>query len=98
VDNMLSSNGVIQWNVFFVRSVQDWEVVLVLAFFEELYSFRRRQGSDDYIWWIPSKRKKFEVSLFFQELSNSGGGVILFLGGVFGKLKSPLRVRFFFFF
>jgi hypothetical protein len=61
VDNMLSSNGVIQWNVYFVRSAQDWEVVLVLAFFEELYSFRRRQGSDDYIRWIPSKRKKFEV-------------------------------------
>jgi hypothetical protein len=32
-DNMSSTNGVIQWNVSFVRSVQDWEVDLVLAFF-----------------------------------------------------------------
>ena len=33
VDNMMSSNGVIQWNMSFVRLVQDWEILLVLAFF-----------------------------------------------------------------
>jgi hypothetical protein len=48
-DNMMSSNGVIQWNVSFVRSVQDWEVDLVLAFFGVLYSLRWRQGSEDCI-------------------------------------------------
>lgn len=30
-------------------------------------------------------RKKFEVGLFFHELSTLG--VLIFLGGVFGKLK-----------
>jgi len=33
VDNMMSSNGVLQWNVSFVKLVHDWEVDLVLAFF-----------------------------------------------------------------
>jgi len=49
VDNLLSSNGVIQWNVSFVRSVQDWEVDLVLEFFEVLYSLRWKQDSEDCI-------------------------------------------------
>jgi hypothetical protein len=67
--------------VSFVRSVQDWELDLVLAFFGVLYSLKWRQGSEDCIRWIPSKRKKFEVRPFFHELSTSWGGV-------FGKLKS----------
>jgi hypothetical protein len=33
VDNIQYSNGVIQWNMSFVRSIQDWEIDLVLAFF-----------------------------------------------------------------
>jgi len=59
--------------VSLVRSVQDWEVDLVLAFFGVLYSLRWRQGSEDCIRWIPSKRKKFEVRPFFHELSTLGG-------------------------
>jgi hypothetical protein len=53
--------------VSFFRSVQDWKVDLVLAFLEVLHSLR--QGSEDCIRWIPSKRKKFEVNSFFHELS-----------------------------
>jgi len=49
VDNMLFSNGVIQWNVSFVKAVQDWEVDLEFAFFGVLYSFRWRQDSEDCI-------------------------------------------------
>jgi hypothetical protein len=65
VDNMQISNGLIQWNVSFVRSVQDWEVDLVFAFFGVLNSLRWRPSDEDCIWWIPSKRKKFEVRSFF---------------------------------
>jgi hypothetical protein len=85
VDNMQFSNGVIHWNVSFVRSVQDWEVVWCLNFFFVLYSLRWSQHTKDCIWWIPSKRKKFKVRSFFHELSTSGGSFSL---DVFGKLKS----------
>jgi hypothetical protein len=40
----------------------------VLAFFGVLW----RQGSEDSIRWIPSKRKKLEVRLVFHELSTLG--------------------------
>jgi hypothetical protein len=71
------SNSVIQWNVSFLISVQDWEVDLVIVFSGLLYSFRLRQGGDDRIRWIPSKGMKFEVRLFFHELSFLGGSSFL---------------------
>ena len=33
-------NGVIQWNVPFSWTVQDWEVKVVMTFFGKLYAFR----------------------------------------------------------
>ncbi len=77
MDNLLSSNGVIQWNVSFVKAVQDWEVDLEFAFFGVLYSFRWRQDSEDCFRWTPSKRKRFEVRSFFHELSTLGGSSFL---------------------
>jgi hypothetical protein len=44
---------------------------VVLAFFGMLYSLKWRQGGEDCIRWIPSKRK-FKVRTFFHELSISG--------------------------
>jgi hypothetical protein len=38
----------------------------VIAFYDLLYSLKLRQGGEDRIWWIPSKRRKFEVRSFFQ--------------------------------
>jgi len=46
---MQFSNGGIQWNVSFIRSVIDWEVDLVIAFFDLLYSLMLRQGGEDCI-------------------------------------------------
>jgi hypothetical protein len=67
--------------VSFIRFAHDWEVDVVIAFFGVLYSHRWRQGDEDCVWWVPSKRKKFEVMSFSHELSSSG--VLLFLEGVF---------------
>jgi hypothetical protein len=58
----------------------------VLTFFCMLYSLRWRHDGEDCIWWIPSKRKKFEVRSFFHELSTSGDSS--FLGSIIWKLKS----------
>jgi hypothetical protein len=47
-------------HLFFTKLVLDWEVEVVTSFFELLYSHIIRQGGEDRICWIPSKRKKFE--------------------------------------
>jgi hypothetical protein len=53
--------------VSFIRFAHDWEVDVVIAFFGVLYSHRWRQGDEDCVWWVPSKRKKFEVMSFSHE-------------------------------
>jgi hypothetical protein len=55
VDNLQFREGNMHWNVTFTKPIQDWEVEVVLSFFERLYSFRLRQGDDDRIGWSASK-------------------------------------------
>jgi len=40
VDNLSVVGGVAQWNVLFTRYAQDWEVEMVMSFYEQLYSIR----------------------------------------------------------
>jgi hypothetical protein len=58
----------LQWDVIFMRLVQDWEVELVLSFFEQLYSLKLRHGEDDMMIWSLSKRSIFEVKSFYTRL------------------------------
>jgi hypothetical protein len=56
-----------------------------------LYSLRLKQGGEDKICWIPSKRKMFEVrSIMYSALMLAPH----FLGRAFGD-KASLRVAFF---
>jgi hypothetical protein len=34
VDNLAVHNGVIQWDVLFTRQIQDWEMDMILSFFD----------------------------------------------------------------
>ena len=68
VDHLQFHNGNIHWNIVFIGSVHDWKGEVVFVFFE-LDSQRVRQGSEDTICWIPSKRKSFEVKFYYQVLS-----------------------------
>jgi hypothetical protein len=68
VDHLQFHNGNIHWNIVFTRLVHDWEGEVIFVFFE-LYSQRVRQGSEDTICWILSKRKSFEVKFYYQVLS-----------------------------
>jgi hypothetical protein len=49
------------------------EVDLMIVFDDLMYFLRLRQGGEDRIWWIPSKRRKLEARSFFQVLSSLGG-------------------------
>lgn len=81
-NNMHFSNGNLQWNLSFIKFVQDWEVDLVIGFYDLWYSLNLRQGELDCIRWIPSKKRKFEVRSFFKSYLVRGD---LFLGKVFAK-------------
>jgi hypothetical protein len=48
-NNMQFSNGIIQWNVSFLRSIQDWEVDLAIVCFGKSYSLKWRQDGEDHI-------------------------------------------------
>jgi hypothetical protein len=61
VDNLAVQNGNIHWNVLFTRQFQDWEMEMVLSFFERLYSTSIRQGEGDKLVWNLSTRGFFEV-------------------------------------
>jgi hypothetical protein len=86
-------DGTIQWNVIFTRLVQDWEVEMVLSFFERLYSIQLRHGDEDRISWSPSNRSKFEVKSFYEVLTSQDGPS--FLWKSIWSVKSPSRVTFF---
>jgi hypothetical protein len=75
-DNMQYQDEIIQWNVIFTRSVQDWKLEMVLSFFEMLYSLQLRHGEEDRIGWSFSKRSKFEVKSFYKMLTSQGGPFI----------------------
>jgi hypothetical protein len=88
-ENMDIANGVIHWNVMFIRPVHDWEMEKVSRFFELLYSQQVKHGGVDKICWIPSKRKNFEVKSYYQVRVNS-----VLTDGPW-KSKAPSRVAFF---
>jgi hypothetical protein len=60
-DHMQIMNEEAHWNVPFCRVAQDLEVEVVVTFYAKLYETRRHAWGVDRIWWIPSKRKLFEV-------------------------------------
>jgi hypothetical protein len=73
VDNLVVHNGVTQWNVLFTRQIQDWEMEMILSFFERLYSTLVRHGQGDRLVWNPSKRGLFEARSYYEVLIRKNG-------------------------
>jgi hypothetical protein len=63
-DNHELMIGSHQWNVSFLHSLNDWEVEDLASFYSLLYSYMLG-GKADKIWWVPSRKKKFEVRSFY---------------------------------
>ena len=84
-DNFIWRNVIVEWNLIFVHSVQDWEVDVVSSFFEKLYSCKISHGNEDCIHWSPSKKGTFEVKMFYKALSSKI--MRCFHGRVFGTLR-----------
>jgi hypothetical protein len=92
-ENMAIVNGVIHWNVMFIRPIHDWEMEDMSRFFELLYSQQIRHGGVDKIYWIPSKRKIFEVKSYSKLKVNSEP--VDNPWKIIWKSKVPPRVAFF---
>jgi hypothetical protein len=72
-DNLVVHNGVIQWNVLLMRQIQDWEIEMVLSFFDRIYFTYVRHGEGDKLVWNPSKKGFFEVSSYYEVLIRRNG-------------------------
>jgi len=93
VDNLAVHNGNIHWNVLFTRQLQDWEMEMVLSFFERLYSTPIRQGEGDKLVWNLSTRSYFEVRSYYEALSRKDGPSFPWKN--IWCAKAPTRVAFF---
>ena len=69
-DNFDLVSGTRQWNVSFVRSLNDWEVDDLASLYGLLYSYNMDGGADK-IWWVPNRKEKFEVKSFYFILNHS---------------------------
>jgi hypothetical protein len=93
VDNLSVVDGVAHWNVVFTRYAQDWEVDMVLSFYERLYSNRIWHRAVDRLVWNLSKRGIFEVKTLYKALASQE--VVFFPWKSIWRVKSPKRVFFF---
>ena len=83
--NMEMLGGSNRWNVSFIREAHDWELEIFASFLQVLHSVRVRQGCEDRLWWISSKRGLFKVKpSFFPWLAMRVGA---FLGRVCGRRR-----------
>jgi hypothetical protein len=93
VDNLSVVGVVSQWNVLFTRYAQDWEVEMVMSFYEQLYSIRIRHGEVDRVEWNLSKKRSFAVKTFYKALVCHKAASFPWKG--IWRVKAPKRVAFF---
>jgi hypothetical protein len=92
VDNFDSLSGSHQWNVSFLRFLNDWEVKDLASFYSLLYSYNLGGGVDK-IWWFPNRNGKFEVRSFYNILISNVS--FPFPWKSIWCTKAPPRVAFF---
>ena len=57
-----------QWNTYFLIAAHDREMNLFTSLFTLLYSIRVRQGGEDRLYWISSRRELFDVRPYYNVL------------------------------
>ena len=81
------------WDIAFYRSIHDWELDVVAAFMELLYSCPIRRGHPDSLCWRPASRKIFQVHSYYSTLIQPVR--TYFPWRSVWKSKVPTRVAFF---
>ena len=92
-DLMMSANGVLFWDVRFVRGVHAWDLEAMSDFMVNIYGSPIRGRGEDKMCWIPSKIKGFLVSDYYRILA--GSAFFGFPWKSIWKQKIPSSVAFF---
>jgi hypothetical protein len=87
------SSGSLQWEISFVRAAHDRELDSVASFFTLLYSLSERREGVDRLWWIPSRKGKFDVRSFYSVLTRNV--VQPFPWKSIWRTKAPVKMTFF---
>jgi hypothetical protein len=96
VDTVLdrsAAGGVGEWNVTFTRSFNDWEVEMVVEFFQVLSSAAVPNLVPDGLKWKCNKEGVFDSRSFYAALNNRLG--VVFPWKCVWQVKAPPRVAFF---
>ena len=65
-DLLKFTNGVLHWDVNFIRAMQDWELESLSNFMDTIYGASvRGSGEDKKMCWAPDKQRGFQVSGFY---------------------------------
>jgi hypothetical protein len=91
-DNFDVVSGSRQWNISFMRSLNDWEVEDLASLYSLLYSYNFGGGADK-MWWVPKRKGKFEVSSYYAILTSKDS--VPFPWKSIWRTKAPPRVAFF---
>jgi hypothetical protein len=92
-DLMSRANGMIHWDVLFIRSVQDWELESISSFMDLLYSTPVQGEGEDKLSWGKPDSKVFSVKQYYRSLSSPS--IRSFPWKSVWKSKVPPRVAFF---
>ena len=89
-DLMQYANGVLHWDVNFIRVVQDWELESLSHLMDMIYGVLVRGNEEDKMCWKPDKKKGFTwvgtIGFYLAIVIN------LFLGNAFGNPRFLLKL------
>ena len=68
---LMRQNGGVEWNVSFARNFNDWELDIVAAFLDQLYSHIPASNDNDGLWWQLKKTGVFDTSSFYTTIGDS---------------------------